>query len=131
TTQKGYEESVKKGVDLQKQWMASLDKKTRKSHQHLDGQTVGIDEQFESNDKHADGPRMFGDPGLDINCRCTTIPIVDGIAPELRDDGLDHKPVEFKTYDEWAKSKGLIKDETKPKLNSKTLADSIDMSKAS
>lgn len=114
-TQKGYEASAEKGIDLQKQWMATLDRKTRKSHQHLDGQTVGIDEQFESHGKHADGPRTFGDPGLDINCRCTTVPVVDGIAPDLRRDNMSKEDVPFQTYDEWAVSKSFKKQLDKPK----------------
>lgn len=109
TTQKGYEESEKKGVSLEKEWLATLDSKTRTSHQHLDGQRVGINEKFHSNGKTADGPRLFGDAGLDINCRCTTIPIVDKISPELRKDNETKAEVPFMSYEEWLTSKGLAK----------------------
>ncbi|MFA6719750.1 MAG: hypothetical protein WCS15_11765, partial [Prevotella sp.] len=41
----------------------------------------------------------------DINCRCSTISVVNGIAPEVRrtKDGV----VPFQSYNDWAESKGI------------------------
>ena len=101
--QNSYEEMEKVGCDLQKQWLAALDRKTRKSHGHLDGQRVKIDEFFVSDGYKAIGPRCFGVAGLDINCRCTTITIVDGINPDYRRDNETGEKISFRTYDQWKK----------------------------
>lgn len=101
--QNSYEEMEKVGCDLQKQWLAALDRKTRKSHGHLDGQRVKIDEFFVSDGFKAIGPRCFGVAGMDINCRCTTITIVDGINPDYRRDNETGEKISFRTYDQWKK----------------------------
>lgn len=106
STQRAYEEAEDLGIELQKQWMASLDDTTRDEHAELDGQTVGIDEEFEINGYTAMGPGMFGDAALDINCRCTTITIVNGISPKLRKDNETKEVVEYKNYSEWKSSRG-------------------------
>lgn len=143
-TQKGYEESAKKGVNMTKMWMATLDKKTRKSHQQLDGQKIMVDSKFYYAGKFADGPRLFGDPGLDINCRCTTVPVVNGIAPELRRDNLNKKDVPFQSYNDWAQDKKpkkpkkrakpspkpTPKPKVEPSKKAKELVDQINMGRA-
>lgn len=101
--QKSYEEMEKVGCELQKQWLAALDRKTRKSHGHLDGQRVKIDEFFVSDGYKAIGPRCFGVAGMDINCRCTTITIVDGINPDYRRDNETGEKISFRTYNQWRK----------------------------
>nr|DAM13497.1 MAG TPA: minor capsid protein [Caudoviricetes sp.] len=107
--QRAYEEAKNKGVNIQKQWMSTLDKKTRHSHQKLDGQIVGVDEEFVSpNGNRAQGPRLFGVPREDINCRCTTVAVVNGISPELRKDNETKGIIKYKNYEEWKKDK--IKD---------------------
>ena len=101
--QNSYEEMEKVGCELQKQWLAALDRKTRKSHGHLDGQRVKIEEMFVSDGYKAIGPRCFGVAGMDINCRCTTITIVDGINPDYRRDNETGEKIAFRTYDQWKK----------------------------
>lgn len=104
--QKAYKEAEDKGVKLEKQWLATLDKKTRTQHQILDGQTVGIDEKFKFDGMEADGPRLFGNAGLDINCRCTTIAVVNGISPESRKDNESKELIKYANYKDWAAAKG-------------------------
>jgi hypothetical protein len=104
-TQKGYEDAKALGADIQKMWLAALDKKTRMEHIELDGQIVDIDEPFKYNGLKAIGPRCFGVAGMDINCRCTTIVIVDGIIPSFRRDNETGAIVPVRTYKEWAKYK--------------------------
>ena len=58
------------GADVVKEWSAALDKKTRPSHQKLDGQIRELDEEFEVNGYTAMQPGGFGRPEEDINCRC-------------------------------------------------------------
>ncbi|WP_051669197.1 phage minor head protein [Carnobacterium jeotgali] len=103
--QKSYQEAVNKGVKMEKMWMATLDKKTRHSHQELDGQTVAVDKKFKFNGYTADAPRLFGRASLDINCRCTTIAVVNGLTPNLRKDNVTKKVVEYNKYSDWYVSK--------------------------
>ena len=104
--QRSYVEAKNKGIDIQKRWLSTLDKKTRHSHQELDGQTVGIDEKFKFDGMEADGPRLFGNAGLDINCRCTTIAVVNGISPESRKDNESKELIKYANYKDWAAAKG-------------------------
>ena len=103
--QTAYEEAKKAGVEMEKRWLSTLDKKTRHSHQELDGQTVAVDEQFTFDGHKADGPRLFGRAALDINCRCTTLAVVDKVAPEIRKDNLTGDVIEYTTYNDWYTSK--------------------------
>lgn len=109
--QEALTEAKELGIDMQKRWYSSLDNRTRSSHQLLDGQTVEIDEDFVSPESGAKGPmpRMLGRASEDIGCRCTTLTVVDGIAPESRyaknDDGHSYDKVEYKNYGEWQKSR--------------------------
>ena len=109
--QEAYTEAKAMGIDLQKQWYASMDRRTRSSHQLLDGQTVAIDEDFVSplSGAKGKGPRLLGRAGEDINCRCTTITIVDGIAPDSRltkEGNNKYKKVPFMSYKQWQKKRG-------------------------
>ncbi len=66
------------GVDLRKEWLTSRDAAVRESHQGMDGQTVDIGALFTSDDgQQANAPGMFGVAGEDINCRCTTLPVLE------------------------------------------------------
>lgn len=60
-----------KGADVVKQWDASLDKRTRRSHRRLDGEIRELDEPF------SNGLQYPGDPDGDasevINCRCALL----------------------------------------------------------
>lgn len=62
-----------KGADVVKQWDATLDGATRKTHRKLDGQIREVDEPFEANGKKAMYPGDFGDPAEDCNCRCVAL----------------------------------------------------------
>jgi uncharacterized protein with gpF-like domain len=80
-TMEANREIVDLGIDIQKQWSATLDRRTRHDHQELDGQIQDIDESFTLRGMEADMPRLFGIAAEDINCRCCTINLVDGEAP--------------------------------------------------
>lgn len=61
--------AVATGFDLDKEWIAYIDDKTRESHINLNGQTV------DKNDNFSNGLEYPGDPSGEaeevINCRCT------------------------------------------------------------
>ena len=107
--QKAYEEAQSVGVKLKKRWLSTLDEATRNSHRLLDGQTVEAEEAFVSPETGAigQGPRLMGRASEDINCRCTTIAVVDGYEPELRLDNETGEMVKNMSYTEWQSYKGV------------------------
>ena len=104
------------GINVKKQWLATLDSKTRDSHQYLDGQIREVDEPFKSlygSIRFPGDPE--GEPGDVYNCRCTLVYILPDVQPENveRYDQEEGKPISDMTYEEWAHMKGYdIKDGT-------------------
>lgn len=91
-----YAESL--GIKLQKQWLATLDDRTRHAHRQLDGQTVDIGKNFEIDGYELEYPGDPKAPGyLIYNCRCTTI-TVDKFHDKNAPRASRLKEV---TYDEW------------------------------
>lgn len=68
-----YKSIKEKGADIVKQWDATLDGDTRKSHRKLDGQIRELEEDFEIGSKSAPCPGKFNDPAEDCNCRCAML----------------------------------------------------------
>ena len=70
------EAAAEDGIEQKKEWVATLDGRTRDSHRRLDGQQVGVNESFEGEF----GKIMFpGDPTAHpaevYNCRCAMITV--------------------------------------------------------
>lgn len=64
-------EEINKEVKLTKTWRTMRDGAVRSSHQVMEGQTVGIDEEFVlPSGATTLYPTGSGDPAEDINCRC-------------------------------------------------------------
>lgn len=85
------------GIRVRKQWLATLDGRTRHSHRRLDGEVVGMGESF------SNGLGYPGDPGPGIgsevyNCRCTLVPVVDGADPA---EGVRRSNLGGVSYEEW------------------------------
>lgn len=99
------------GLKLEKQWISTLDKLTRSTHQILDGKRVGIDAYFEVSGHKALQPHMFGVASEDCNCRCRTITIVNGMGPELRKKNESKEVGEYKNYAEWLADRPEPKEE--------------------
>lgn len=73
TSQSQLDASIKakeQGADIVNQWNATLDSRTRKTHQMLDGQIREVGDYFEINGHKALAPSQFGIAREDINCRC-------------------------------------------------------------
>jgi HK97 family phage portal protein len=74
----GNQEAMKQTGVEKKEWLSSRDEKTRETHKEMDGQVVGISEDFVS----PSGARLQfpGDPDAPaeerINCRCVPVPVV-------------------------------------------------------
>lgn len=101
--QDAYHRAVELGVQMQREWRAVWDSRTRYSHRQLDGQLRDIDEPFDS----PLGPIMYpGDPDADpantYNCRCRLSARVKGLEPQARK--YRSNLIEGKTYEEWKNS---------------------------
>ena len=131
-----YTAAKKMGIKLKKEWLATLDGRTRHSHAMLDG------EQVDNEKKFSNGCMFPGDPNGPAaevyNCRCTLIAAVDGVDtsdakrrakdPETGESVL----IENMSYAEWAgwKKKQPKKQVETPKITTreqayKTLTDDI------
>lgn len=86
-----YERAAGLGIDIQKEWMATLDSRTRDSHQKMDGERVDWKKPFSNELMYPGDPE--GDPAEVYNCRCTMIPFY----PEF-ESAADKRM----TYSEWA-----------------------------
>lgn len=69
------------GTRTKKTWLAELDDRTRESHveahRRYQAEPIDKDEDFEVGGVFGPGPGELGDPGEDINCRCTMQPVVE------------------------------------------------------
>ncbi|MFA5423362.1 MAG: phage minor head protein [Phycisphaerae bacterium] len=100
-----YEYAQSTGIKLKKEWLATLDDRTREEHRVLDGQKVDIDEPFKAmgaeimypGDPDADGYMVYG-------CRCTMISDVEGL-DELDKKYREPSAASRQTYSEWEASK--------------------------
>ena len=106
-----YTEAQEMGIKMKKTWVATLDDRTRDAHALLDGQTVDIDEPFDS----ILGPIMYpGDPDADpenvYNCRCTMITQIAGYERDISNRVLGES-LGGMTYDEWKDSHRRDEDE--------------------
>lgn len=101
--QDSYNAAEKMGIRLKKEWVATLDARTRHSHAMLDGEQVAQDKKFSNGCRFPGDPQ--GPPWEIYNCRCTLIAAVDGVdtSDGLRRtrDGL----IPDMTYAQWEASK--------------------------
>lgn len=99
------------GIFVRKQWLATLDRRTRDSHRQLDGQEQDIDKPFKSEL----GDIMYpGDPEANpanvCNCRCTLVHVYPKYENLIawkgeRRDQETGKLIEDMSYREWVASK--------------------------
>lgn len=74
---KAYERAADMGIDVEKQWLAALDSRTRGSHRHLDGEVVELDAKFSNGLKYPGDP---DGPAPEVyNCRCTLVPVIGDV----------------------------------------------------
>lgn len=98
-----YDRANKMGIKTQKQWLATLDARTRHWHASLDGEVMDNDEPF----VNEFGEIMYpGDPEAApvniFNCRCTLIASIRGFERDVSNTDLRHDDhLEDMTYDEW------------------------------
>ena len=65
------------GVKVLKEWISSRDDSVRDLHAELDNSDpIPVEEDFEIDGYSAPAPASFGDPSMDVNCRCTIAPVI-------------------------------------------------------
>lgn len=75
-----YAAAQKMGIQLKREWLATLDNRTRHAHAMLDGQQAEMDKPFKVDGYEIMFPGDTSAPGyLVYNCRCTMIAAVDGV----------------------------------------------------
>ena len=98
-----YRKMEEMGIEVKKQWMATLDEVTRESHRKLDGEIRGVDERF------SNGLMQPGDPsgpGEEVyNCRCTLVSVTQYTNSDLSDLSQRYNKLNGKTYAEWKNGK--------------------------
>lgn len=92
-----YKRAEDMGIKVKKEWLATPDAHTRDSHRWVDGEIVKTDEQFSNGLDYPGDP--YGKPAEVYNCRCTMVPVVDGVdaAAGLR----ENLEIDGMSYEEW------------------------------
>jgi len=107
------QEAVNKGVNLQRQWLATQDTNTRDQSGEMDGQRVDADKPFEHDGYSWFIPGNSGNPAFDINDRCDAIDIVNGKDPKLRrgrnPETGKTEVANFNSFDDWTKKHNLTR----------------------
>lgn len=106
--QDSYDAAVKMGIEMEKEWIATLDSRTRHDHAMADGQTVAEDKPFSVGGYKLmfPGDGSHGAPGHELyNCRCSMIAKVKGVdmSDALRRDRWG--PLPNMTFAQWEKQK--------------------------
>ena len=94
-----YKRAQDMGIEVKKQWLATLDGRTRHSHRILDGESVGIDEKFSNGLMFPADPD--GAPAEVYNCRCTLIADIAGFSDNIDDLSLRRTGEGFTDYETW------------------------------
>ena len=117
-----YDRANKMGIPTSKQWVATLDGRTRHTHRVIDGEVVPEGELF------SNGCEFPGDPGGApeeiYNCRCSVIAAIKGFERDLSDlSNRRSEKLGDMTYDEWKNAKAESQDITHGEKVSKAMKD--------
>lgn len=69
-----YKEAEEMGIEIEQEWVATLDTVTRESHQKLDGERIKIGGRFSNGLRYPADPS--GEPEEVYGCRCTMVAIL-------------------------------------------------------
>jgi len=94
-----YKDAGRLGIKTKKQWMATLDERTRESHQELDGESVPVDEPFSNGLMFPADPD--GEPEEVYNCRCTMVADIEDYPDEGFERYVNGESVGDMTYKDW------------------------------
>lgn len=119
--QDAYERAENMGIDLEKEWIATLDDRTRHTHRQLHGERRPLDEEFSNGCMYPADPS--GDDEEVYNCRCTTKAAIKG----FEGDRVESSPkMGGMSFEEWQGVKAPKETEQGLEFRSRfTEADSI------
>lgn len=122
-------EASKMGIEVYKQWMATLDSHTRDSHADVDGETIPLDSKFSNGLEYPGEPG--GAPAEVYNCRCTMVSDIKKYPDNYkRYDNIDGKPIDNMTYNEWYEAKTGKKKELSEEKQKKKAEQAYENAKA-
>ena len=98
-----YFAAEKMGIKCRKEWMATLDGRTRHSHAMLDGEVVDNDKKFSNGCRFPGDPN--GAPAEIYNCRCTLVSAIEGIDTSHGKRRDRYGILPNMTFAQWEKSK--------------------------
>ena len=91
-----YRRAERLGIRVRKQWLATLDGRTRSSHRALDGESVEVEEAFSNGLMYPGDP---SGPGAErYNCRCTLVADLEEFPAEQVNRASKLGDM---SYDEW------------------------------
>lgn len=94
-----YKRAEDMGIELEQEWLATLDGRTRHEHRYLDGQHVPVGKPFTVDGYELRFPGDPTGPGYLIwNCRCTLIPRLKNLD---QSDAPRKSKLGNMSYDEW------------------------------
>lgn len=94
-----YERAEEMGIELEQEWLATLDGRTRHSHRRLDGEKIKVGGTFSNGCKFPGDPD--GAPSEVQNCRCTLVAALTGI-----DNSHNERMTSMMTsYEDWKAGK--------------------------
>lgn len=111
-----FERAKRLGIDMEIEWCATLDERTRESHRELDGERIELGERFSNGLEYPGDPS--GDPGEVYNCRCRANGRVvgfDGERGDWADDAVSERWARLPqgtTYEQWKAGKPVSRDES-------------------
>lgn len=95
------------GIDIMKQWLSFIDKRTRDSHRMMYGEIQLLENTFSNGLMHpGDEANGDADPAEVYNCRCTMVDVIDG--ETVFDTHGEMTEEELKL---WARNRGIWKGE--------------------
>lgn len=84
------------GIQMEQEWLATLDGRTRHSHREMDGEHVKVGEKFKNGCRYPGDPD--GPPWEVYNCRCTLVPRVAGVD---QSNAPRNSKLGSMSYEEW------------------------------
>lgn len=101
-----YKAAEEKGIEMQQEWVATLDDRTRHSHRMMHGERIDVGGTFSNGCRYPGDPS--GEPEEVYNCRCTMVAQIKG----FETDTVTYSPkMGDMTFEEWQNEhkKGLDK----------------------
>lgn len=97
-----YKRAAEMGIELEQEWLATLDGRTRDNHRALDGERIPLAKDKWHPAKFSNGCRYPGDPEGPpwevYNCRCTLVVAIKGID---QSDAPRNSKLGSMSYEEW------------------------------